>query len=479
MANVKIPYALIPAVSVDQRRSNMLSAIARGLPRVDRCPAQDGVCHIACYGPSLRETYHELRGQHPIISMSGATKWLADRGIVADYAMEMDPRESQLTVSLPAVPGVTYLVASCVAPAFFDRLLEDGHHVRLWHTVSTNWDDECAWVAQHDPGQLVISTGSTVGLGAIQMGGVLGYNRFEIHGMDGSFAEDGSRHAGFHGGKTQKDKITWDAGGVTYRTSKIMANAVAETINTAKNYPILTTWHGRGLTQALIREANLMNACCADETAKRQKLSLARPKIVQMPPLPPKQPFNFWDALLPSLIPPDLPELIQNIAVCEGRRHLAKFNTGSIPWESAVYLRALCRFYQPSVIAEVGTFIGTSTLALNPGRVIYTCDFSNDCVPMSESIITHPYQTSTQMLREIQEKVDLFFFDGRLHKEDIPEIQRLMHPGTVFVTDDYEGTEKGWANIQLLAPAIPLHTLMTGVKPPSTLAAMVPFKASA
>lgn len=476
MANVKIPYALIPAVALDRRREQMVSAMARGLPRLKRAPVNDAkTLYVACYGPSLRETWRDLIGKRPIISMSGATKFLAERGIIADYAIEMDPRPSQLTVSLPPVKGVHYLIGSVVVPEYFDRVLANGNPVTLWHPVSSNWNDDLAWLSQHDEGELLISTGSTVGLAAIQVGGVLGFTRFEIHAMDGSFAEDGVRHAATHGGKEQFPKITWNVFRKTYYTSKIMANAVAETVNTAKNFPIITVWHGNGLTQALIRKANLPNAACADESQKVERLRGLRPMVMQTPTIPIKGQRTFWDAMLDFLQPGDLPELVRNLAICEPRRASAKYNTGSIPFEAAAYLRAISRFYEPKVVVEVGTFIGTSLLALKAGRVTYTCDWSNNCVPSTESVITHPFQRSTQMLAEIQEKADLFFFDGRIQKADLDHIVRLSHPGTVFIVDDYTGNEKGVVNIHLLAPYFPTYTLITPGPGPSTLAVLLPL----
>lgn len=484
MANVKIPYGLIPAVVPEKRREHVKHAIARGLPRLKRLPPTNDTLYVATYGPSLADTYEALRDKHPLVSMSGATKWLAERGLIADYAIECDPRISQLIVSLPPVPGVHYLVASCVVPEFFDQLQAAGNPVTLWHTVNTNWTEELAFIGTVDPDEMVVHPGSTVGLASLQIGGVLGYSRFEIHGMDGSHKQlpDGtwSRHAGHHGGKEQPANITWDALRKTYFTSKIMANAVAETINTAKNYPIVTVWHGEGLTQALIRKANLPNACCADETEKRERLMGLRPQIVQIPPIPINPKATFWDATLDFLIASDLPDLVNNIATCEPRRAAAKYNTGSIPWESACYLRAISRFYEPQVVAEIGTFIGTSTLALSPKRVIYTCDRSNDCVPSrltneDFNIVTHPYRSSTEMLIEIQEPVDLFFFDGRIQPEDLPHISRLMKPGSVFIVDDHVGSQKGVVNVQMLASLIPKHTLITqATGSPSTLAIMVP-----
>lgn len=476
MANVKVPYALTAAVAVPQRREHMRGAIARGLPRLARRPPTDAPLYVACYGPSLRDTFEQLRGKHPLVAMSGATKWLAERGIVADYHLEMDPRPSQLVVSLPPVPGVTYLVASCVVPEYFDRVREAGSPIVLWHTVNSTFDEECRWVAEHDPDEtaLVVHAGSTVGLAALHVGGVLGHTRFEIHGMDGSFGPDGARHAGAHGGKEQAFKgITWAAGGRPFQTTQIMANAVAEAVNTAKNFPIVTVWHGDGLTQALIREGNLINAACADEAEKVARLRGLRPQVVQAPPLPTPQ-RTFWEGLLAFLQPTDLPDLVAQIGLCEPRRARAAYNTGTVPFETAVYLRALSRFYEPTVIAEVGTFIGTSTLALRASDVLFTCDRSNDCVPPAAGMVTHPRQSSTEMLRQIDRPVDLFFFDGRIQADDIPEIRRLMHHGTVFVFDDFTGREKGVVNVELLAPHMPTHTLIGPAPAPSTVAVAVP-----
>ena len=176
--------------------------------------------------------------------------------------------------------------------------------------------------------------------------------------------------------------------------------------------------------------------------------------------VPPSISGAIWAGLLDQLQPTDLPELIVNMTVCGPRRAKARYNTGTIPFEAAAYLRAICRRYTPEVIVEVGTFIGTSTLALQASR-IYTCDERNDCFPDdTPRILTYPYRSSTDMLAQIHEPVDLFFFDGRIRPDDLPHIQRLMTPRTVFVVDDYVDQQKGVANVQALASSIPLHTLI-------------------
>ena len=132
----------------------------------------------------------------------------------------------------------------------------------------------------------------------------------------------------------------------------------------------------------------------------------------------------------------------------------------------------LARYFRPKVIAEVGTFIGRSTLALSEGageslEEMHTCDysFSEFGVPPefeasfvhSTKIVYHAKTASTQMFRSMlplhKGAVDCFFLDGRLGNEDISLIQELRAPEAVFIIDDFEGVEKGVANALMLRQA--------------------------
>jgi len=507
---MKIPYPLTAAVAPAERYAQMKLALAiaadRHYGRLAATPiTDDRTMLIACYGPSLLTTWETLRDQHaagaPILSMSGATRFLADRGIIADYHLDMDPRAYKSRHLDPPIPGVHYLMASCCPPATWDLLR--GERVTLWHTQQADDPTESltvdSWVAKYDaPGQFIVHGGSTIGLTALHIAGLLGYRHLEIHGMDGSFAAvaadpaNGStdgRHAGIHfAKKLQPSDKTWDAEGRTYRTSNIMANAVAETINTVSHFPIFTVFHGDGLTQALIREANVPNACTANQTEKADRIRRATVRVLALPPLRQKRIASYWDAMIDAVDPSAVPELLRLLRVAQSRRALAKFNTGSISIETALQLRALSTFHRPVIIAEVGTFIGSSTYALRAASALYTCDVSNDCLPADPAnhIIPHPYTTATVMFERmlavgLHGQVDLFFFDGRLSPADAALIERLGHPRSIFAFDDCHptiGGGKGLANLRLLQPLARDHAPI----PPSptfanrsTLGALVPF----
>ena len=143
-------------------------------------------------------------------------------------------------------------------------------------------------------------------------------------------------------------------------------------------------------------------------------------------------------------------------------REEADYNTGSLDKRDVEDLQDVVFHFGPKTVAEVGTFIGRSTMAIahsmDVGGTIYTCDVSNDIkLPKvtGGTIVQYPRTTSTDMFKDLLERkvrVDLFYIDGRLSPMDYALMVHpdLIHPKTVFVLDDFEGVEKGVGNAMLL-----------------------------
>lgn len=137
----------------------------------------------------------------------------------------------------------------------------------------------------------------------------------------------------------------------------------------------------------------------------------------------------------------------------------ADYNTGSVSVDAMYTLFCVAHFFKPKVIAEVGTFIGNSTFALAEGAgdncEIHTCDYSNDIKleqMLTADVTQYPKVPSTEMFNKMiqaSKKVDLMFFDGRLTPGDFALINKLNHDNTVYAFDDFEGIEKGVANVGL------------------------------
>ena len=169
----------------------------------------------------------------------------------------------------------------------------------------------------------------------------------------------------------------------------------------------------------------------------------------------------------------------------------ADYNTGSVPYDDAVELYKLAKFFQPKVIAEVGTFIGVSTRTMRLGASsadIYTCDVSNRIQVDSSDTKLHQYPktSSTDMFKDLAEKkvgVDLLYLDGRLQQSDLELFHKIVHDQTVFVFDDFEGIEKGVVNAMMVeSPGrvliYPREGRKTAVSLPLTLLQFVPQEAT-
>jgi hypothetical protein len=148
----------------------------------------------------------------------------------------------------------------------------------------------------------------------------------------------------------------------------------------------------------------------------------------------------------------------------ELRKH-ADYNTGSISAPSCWLLYSLAMYFRPTLVAEVGTFIGKSTLSIALGldqvatdSEIHTCDGSNaiDLPTVAKTkIIQYKKTSSTEMFAQLARggrhgKIDFLMLDGRLQAGDLFQLGPLLHKNSVIALDDFEGIEKGVANLTAL-----------------------------
>lgn len=162
----------------------------------------------------------------------------------------------------------------------------------------------------------------------------------------------------------------------------------------------------------------------------------------------------FWDTVLESTAEQPRNEFFEQLRGLERLREQADYNTGSVSLATGWVLYSLAQYFQPQLIAEIGTFIGRSTLALHrgaPDAEMHTCDNSNDIeLGLGVRVKQYPKQSSVEMfsaLRSAEKKVDLLHIDGRLNDHDL----QVLPPTQMFALDDFEGNEKGVANLIKLA----------------------------
>jgi hypothetical protein len=243
----------ITAVTDAERNDNVIANCARTPNRLQfGISPNDRVAHLACFGPSLRQTWPELamalhHEKSDVFSVSGAHRFLIDRGVIPFAHMDCDPRAHKAEQIGEPDNRVRYWLASCVHPSYLDKT--EGHQVDLWHS----YNGEASRIAfKIDPKQKMIIGGGSIGLRAMSVLYARGYRRFEIHGMDCSF-QDGENHAGAHLGK-QSEGVPVKCGERWFETSAVLILYARFFQKQLKMMPDAEiNLHGDGLLQHMIR----------------------------------------------------------------------------------------------------------------------------------------------------------------------------------------------------------------------------------
>jgi hypothetical protein len=200
---------------------------------------------VVGFGPSLEETWEQVRGFAHVISCSGAHKFLVERGVIPTWHVEVDPREHKVGLMGPPQRDTTYLIASACHPKVFEHLA--GHTVLLWHV----FDPTDTGLRLLPRGEWAITGGCDVGLRALSLAAFLGFRDLHVFGMDGSARE--RRHAAEHpnGGKHFEETVY---GGVTYKTTHAMLAAAQQVAHELDQMPkVRAKFYGDGLIQHMMR----------------------------------------------------------------------------------------------------------------------------------------------------------------------------------------------------------------------------------
>lgn len=111
-----------------------------------------------------------------------------------------------------------------------------------------------------------------------------------------------------------------------------------------------------------------------------------------------------------------------------------------------LFLSLLVSYYKPNKIVEVGTWVGSSTLALaypNQECKVFTCDNNDRFVFQNlepyTRIFIHPNTYSTQFLKEIhpEKNIDMFFNDAIIDEIDCELMIDMASNNFIFATHDY------------------------------------------
>lgn len=225
---------------------------------IDRVPARIAPQHelrsdpiaLVCYGPSLAETWEQIKNFKYVMSCSGAHKFLIDKGIVPNWHVEVDPRAHKVELMGPPHKDVEYLIASTCHPKVFDHL--DGYNVKLWHVFDA--EEDAIRTLPH--GEWALTGGCSVGLRTMTVARFLGFTDQHIFGMDGNQGKTG-KHAAAHPNQAKDYAVVeYPAGsGIEYQTTTAFLEAARGTFHELNQMPdVKPTFYGEGLVQAMAKD---------------------------------------------------------------------------------------------------------------------------------------------------------------------------------------------------------------------------------
>lgn len=221
-----VPIAFAPDCGCNVDNATLLAQISqnirRGLPQLQPHPVNENTALLVCGGPSLAQTERDLveevwRGRK-IVTVNGAYKWCVERNLKPSAAIMLDARKFNARFFETSVPGCKYLLASQCHPDAFD-LLRD-REVLIWHAIGSGSDDELKLLDEYYfqknmddwPPERVrphrhhypVTIGTTVGIRAISLLRMLGFQRIDIFGLDSCWS--GDRHHGYAQSENDDDQ---------------------------------------------------------------------------------------------------------------------------------------------------------------------------------------------------------------------------------------------------------------------------------
>lgn len=232
------------------RDEQIKQAIARVPDRIQPHPLRSDPIALVCFGPSLNETWEQIRGFRYIMTCSGAHQFLVSRGVTPTWHVEVDPRAHKTALIGPPCLETDYLIASTCHGAVFDHL--EGFRVKLWHVFDAK--EDALRTLPH--GEYALTGGCSVGLRTMTVARFLGFTEQHIFGMDGSRGPSGN-HASAHPAQPKHhDQTEYPQGsGRMWETTASMLEAARGTWHELNQMPdVRATFYGDGLVQAMAKD---------------------------------------------------------------------------------------------------------------------------------------------------------------------------------------------------------------------------------
>lgn len=172
--------------------SQVAENIRRGLPFAQPHNPNPDIIALVCGGPSLAKTEKQLveavwRGAK-VVCVNGTYRWCIERNIKPSVMVMLDAREFNTRFVEPDAYGCRYLLASQCHPRAFDICRD--REVTIWHACSAGQAELDMLNQFYGDDYYPVTLGTTVAIRAISLLRMLGFQSFDIFGLDSCWFDD-------------------------------------------------------------------------------------------------------------------------------------------------------------------------------------------------------------------------------------------------------------------------------------------------
>lgn len=258
------------------RDEQIKHALARVKGRIEPSYAdREGPIAVVCFGPSLNDTWEQIKNFKYVMSCSGSHKFLVDHGIIPTWHVEVDPREHKIKLIGQPQKETEYLIASTCHPKVFDHL--EGYNVKLWNV----FDGEADALRTLPQGEWALFGGSSVGLRALTISRFLGFKDLHVFGMDGNFGKSG-KHAAEHPNQPPGHQLT-EYRGRTYEVTPSTLECCKQTFHELDQMPdVKAKFYGEGLCQEMAKDYVPKQLPKGTPTIGYHKVELISPAVKEL-----------------------------------------------------------------------------------------------------------------------------------------------------------------------------------------------------
>ena len=236
---------------------NVIKNIKRGLPQVQPFNVQSEPIALVGGGPSLEDTFEDLKEKYDkgmkVVSTNGTHDWLIERGIRPSAHVQIDARDFNARFVENWIPECKYLIASQAHPKVFDTL--EGANVHIFHCAS-NRIEAGILHGYYLGNYYTVVGGSTVVLRSIPLLRMLGFDHVEIYGFDSCYLNE--KHHAYKQEENDGHRIAaLTADGRSFDCSLWMYSQAVEFIDMTKKLGHLLNLiiHGDGLIAHMVKSS--------------------------------------------------------------------------------------------------------------------------------------------------------------------------------------------------------------------------------